>query len=94
MTITLNKSTARNVQTSSGDQNIEFKDFVVDPSSINHLLESLIKSYSDPVEAAFRETLSNAVDATVEAGVNTPVEIQQKATLFKLFSAHISKVFL
>ena len=75
MTITLNKSTARNVQTSSGDQNIEFKDFVVDPSSINHLLESLIKSYGDPVEAAFRETLSNAVDATVEAGVNTPVEI-------------------
>lgn len=75
MTITLDKSTTRNVNTTSGDQNLEFKEFVIDPSSINHLLESLIKSYNNPVEASFRETLSNAVDATVEAGSPYPVEV-------------------
>ena len=62
-----------NVTTSGGS--LSSKEFKVDPATLGLLMDLLIKQYSNPVEGSFREILSNAVDATIEAGSEQPVEI-------------------
>ena len=51
------------------------KPFVMDEDAVGMLMDLLIKQYSNPVEGSFREILSNAVDATVEAGITQAVEV-------------------
>ncbi len=82
MTITLSKNDQREVETFSGGSTQEYLPFTVDPSSMNHLLEALIKSYDNPAEAAVRELISNAVDSTVEAGSGESITVSLPKKIF------------
>lgn len=47
----------------------------ISEQAIQHVLSKLTDMYPDPLEATIREVVSNAVDATVKAGSDKPIEI-------------------
>ena len=61
------KTLAQKIQTSYAAQ--------IDSNATPMVMEMLAKLYSEPLAAAIREYVSNAVDANVEAGVTKPVQL-------------------
>lgn len=61
------KTYAQKIQTSYAAQ--------IDSNATPMVMEMLAKLYSEPLSAAIREYVSNAVDANVEAGVTKPVQL-------------------
>lgn len=61
------KTLAQKIQTSYAAQ--------IDSNATPMVMEMLAKLYSEPLSAAIREYVSNAVDANVEAGVTKPVQL-------------------
>lgn len=61
------KTYAQKIQTSYAAQ--------IDSNATPMVMEMLAKLYSEPLNAAIREYVSNAVDANVEAGVAKPVQL-------------------
>lgn len=61
------KTLAQKIQTSYAAQ--------IDNGATPMVMEMLAKLYSEPLSAAIREYVSNAVDANVEAGANKPVQL-------------------
>lgn len=61
------KTLAQKIQTTYAAQ--------IDSNATPMVMEMLAKLYSEPLSAAIREYVSNAVDANVEAGVTKPVQL-------------------
>lgn len=71
-------NTVENTSNLDVDEIIEMK---MDPSASGIILDSLIKIYTRPLEAALREYSSNAIDAHREAGQSRPIEITLPSAL-------------
>jgi hypothetical protein len=62
----------------------EGTNFEIDANSIDWIVESIIKLYSDPEKAVIRELMSNAKDATVERLIKEgkdPNEVREKSVI-------------
>lgn len=70
----LSKSPKNNTVTYFHTDN-ELVNMGIEESAIIHIMERLTDLYSNPLEAAIRETVSNAIDATIESGEINPVKI-------------------
>ncbi|MCA1799748.1 MAG: hypothetical protein LC650_00455 [Actinobacteria bacterium] len=65
------------VRTSGSEASVRMS---FDEESVAFLMDALTNLYSDPVTAPIRETISNAIDSHVEAGVTRPVEVTRPTT--------------
>ena len=70
----LSKSPKNNTVTYFHTDN-ELVNMGIEESAIIHIMERLTDLYSNPLEAAIRETVSNAIDATIESDEINPVKI-------------------
>lgn len=70
----LSKSPKNNTVTHFHTEN-ELVNMGIEKSAIVHIMERLTDLYSNPLEAVIRETVSNAIDATIESGEINPVKI-------------------
>lgn len=71
--ITLNKTYKSNTTTTfSNSSEIAM---TINENALGHIMERLTDLYANPVMSVIRELTSNAIDATIQAGKNTPVKI-------------------
>lgn len=71
--ITLNKtykSTTKTTFSNGGEIAM-----TINENALGHIMERLTDLYANPIMSVIRELTSNAIDATIQAGKNTPVKI-------------------